>query len=130
MTDAVVERVKQRAHEGQIPCTAAHTAAWETGVSPAEVGAVLNEIGLAVDLCQLGLFGYGPKAEHKSKLLRPMAAIDPELRSRIEARAGNRVISCLDCWEIADALRIERLAVGNAADAMGIKIRPCQLGCF
>ena len=130
MTDAIVERVKQRSHEGDLPCMAAHTVAWETGAAPARVGSIADELGLIVTDCQVGLFGYGPKAEGKSKLIRPMPAVPADLKARIEARAKEGRITCLACWDIARELNIERLAVGNAADAIGIKIRPCQLGAF
>jgi hypothetical protein len=125
-----MERVKTRSHWGEVPCIAAHTAGWETGTSPARVGELINEAGLRISHCQLGLFGYGLKAEGKSKLIRPMSGIDPDVRSRIEATAREGVISCLACWKIASELEIERLAVGNAADALGFKVAPCQLGAF
>ena len=130
MTDAIVERVKERAHEGEMPCIAAHTVAWETNTTPQQVADILNELDVRVTQCQIGLFGYGPKAEGKSKLIRPMPALDPDLKARIEAKAPKGVISCRVAWDIAGELGIERLAVGNTADAMGLRILPCQLKCF
>jgi len=130
VTDQTNARVRERSHDGDIPCMAAHTAAWETNTPPAEVGKIIDDLGLYIVHCQLGLFGYGPKAEGKSKLIRPMAAIDPQITARIEQRAIDERITCLDVWEIAHELNMERLLVGNTADAMGMKIAPCQLGAF
>ena len=130
MTDKINERVAVRAHDRHVPCTAAHTAAWEAGVPPARAGAVIDEMGLVITQCQLGVFGYGSKAEGKSKLLRPMGPIPADVKAKLEARAKEGRITCLACWDIAREMNIERFAVGNAADALGLKIRPCQLGAF
>jgi len=130
MTDIILERVQQRAHEGALPCTAAHTTAWETAATPAKVGAVADKAGIPITQCQIGLFGYGPKAEGKSKLVRSMA-VPADLETKIRARVKEgRYITCRACWEIAAELDIERLAVGNAADSLGFKIKSCQLGAF
>jgi hypothetical protein len=130
MKDDVIQRIQVRAHDGNVPCAAAHTVAWETGATPGQIGALVDELGLVITQCQLGLFGYGPKAEGKSKLIRPMPAIPEALRAKLQARAKEGRITCRACWDIANEMDLERLAVGNAADAMGLKIRPCQLGAF
>jgi len=130
MTEEIAKRAQERAHDGMMPCIAAHAVAWETGARPQQVADVLNDLGIRVTQCQIGLFGYGPKAEGKSKLVRSMPAIDPELKSRLEAKAPKGVISCRVIWEIAADMRIERLVVGNTADALGLRITPCQLKCF
>jgi hypothetical protein len=128
--ETIIRRAQERAHEGFMPCIAAHAVAWETGATPQEVADTLNELDIRVTQCQLGLFGFGPKAEGKSKLVRPMPAIDPTVKARLEAKAPKGVISCQAVWDIAHDLRIERLIVGNTADAMGLRIMPCQLKCF
>lgn len=130
MNEDIVKRAKERAHWGEIPCIAAHAVAWETGARPQQVADVLNELDVRVSQCQLGLFGFGPKAEGKSKLIRPMPAIDPDLKARLEDEAPKGAISCRAVWDIADALHVERLIVGNTADALGLRIMPCQLKCF
>jgi hypothetical protein len=131
MSDQLIERIKQRAHEGNVPCTAAHTVAWETCTPAAKVGSAIDQNGLVITQCQLGLFGYGPKAEGKSKLIRPMANIPADLEAKIRARVKeNRYVTCRACWEIAAELDIERLAVGNAVDSLGLKIKSCQIGAF
>lgn len=130
MDNTLIERIKDRSHEGEMPCIAAHTAAWETKTPPARIGQLIDQLELRISHCQLGLFGYGPKEEGKSKLVRPMQEIDPQIKTHLESRAKEDRISCLAIWDIADKMRIERLIVGNTADAMGLKIAPCQLGAF
>jgi len=39
-------------------------------------------------------------------------------------------LSCAAAWEIAGSLNISRTKVASACEAMGIKIKPCQLGAF
>ncbi|MGC8826481.1 MAG: hypothetical protein ACP5TV_05685 [Anaerolineae bacterium] len=128
--DRLAQRIRERAHDNTMPCTAAHAVAWELDVSPQKVGEMLNQMQIPITLCQLGLFGYGPKAEGKSKLLRPMTRLDSEIEARLRAREREGRISCRTIWDIARELNVERLIVANIADAMGLRITPCQLGCF
>jgi hypothetical protein len=131
MSDVILERVKFHAHEGNLPCAAAHMTAWETSATPAKVGAVADKAGIPIVYCQIGLFGYGSKAEGKSKLIRPMETIPADLEAKVRARVKEgRYITCRACWEIAAEMDIERLTVGNAADSLGFKIKSCQLGAF
>lgn len=128
--DPLIERIRERMHDGSMPCTAAHTTAWEMDVAPQKVGELLDQMEVPVTMCQLGLFGYGLKAEGKSKLLRPMSRLDSEIEARLRAREHDGRISCRAVWDIAGELDVERLVVGNTADALGLRITPCQLGCF
>ena len=53
--DKVVEAVKERAKEGRIPCAVCFQVAEEYGISKRELGELLNELGIKVIQCQLGL---------------------------------------------------------------------------
>ncbi len=130
MTEEIKTKVESSLVDGQLPCTVAHVIAYEHNVKPLQVGQAANEMEVAISLCQLGCFGYGPKAEGKSKILRPTAREDEKLMERLRSTAVERSIPCLKLWQIAAEFGLERLAVGNAAEALGLKIRPCQLGCF
>ena len=48
----------------------------------------------------------------------------------IKAKARDGRISCIDLWKIADETGVMRPEAGNAADSLGLKITPCQLGAF
>ncbi|MGB9920296.1 MAG: hypothetical protein ACPLPT_06165 [Moorellales bacterium] len=56
--------------------------------------------------------------------------IAPEVRQAIEATARDGRLDCADAHRLAAELKVEPLVVGQAADALGIKIVACQLGCF
>jgi hypothetical protein len=130
MTEEVKAKIESSLVNGQLPCTVAHVIAYELDVKALQVGQAADEMEVAVSLCQLGCFGYGPKAEGKSKILRPAAKEDETLMERLRSTAVEGGIQCLKLWQIAAEFGLERLAVSNAAEAMGLKIRPCQLGCF
>ena len=130
MTEEIKARIKSSLVNGQLPCTVAHVIAYELDVKPLQVGQTANEMEVAISLCQLGCFGYGPKAEGKSKILRQTTRKDENLMERLGSMAVKGNISCFKLWQIAAEFGLERLAVSNAAEALGLKIRPCQLGCF
>ena len=52
----VIEAIKQRAKEGRIPCAVCFQIAEEYGILKRELGELLNELGIKVIQCQLGLF--------------------------------------------------------------------------
>ena len=116
--------------DGQLPCTAAHTVAYLLGFSPAQVGQAADQAEISISLCQLGLFGYGPKAEGRSTLVRGAARTPEALRAVLSSRAQDGRVSCAACWEIAAQAGVERLVVAELAEALGLRIVKCQLGCF
>jgi len=130
MTEEIKARVKSSLVNGQLPCTVTHVIAYEFDVKPLQVGQTANEMEVAISLCQLGCFGYGPKAEGKSKILRPTTKKDEKLMDRLRSTVIEGSIPCLKLWQIAAEFGLERLAVSSAAEALGLKIGPCQLGCF
>jgi hypothetical protein len=130
MTEEIKAKIESSLSNGQLPCTVAHVIAYELGVKPLQVGQTADEMEIAISLCQLGCFGYGPKAEGKSKILRPTTKKDENLMERLCSTAVEGSIPCIRLWQIAAEFGLERLAVSNAAEALRLKIRPCQLGCF
>jgi len=49
----------------------------------------------------------------------------------ILAKAGaNMKLSCADAWALAEELQVSLIVVGQLADAAGVKLCRCQLGCF
>lgn len=116
--------------EGQLACAAAFRVAEALGVEPLAVGRVANEIGVRLSRCQLGLFGYGSKAEGKHRILRPMERVPDDLREAIEAALEGGGLRCAAAWEIAACLKRPKMDVSNAAEALGVRITYCQLGAF
>jgi hypothetical protein len=54
--DQVIEAIKQRATEKRIPCAVCFQITEEYGIPKRELGALLNELGIKVVQCQMGLF--------------------------------------------------------------------------
>jgi hypothetical protein len=54
--DKVIEAIKQRAQDNHIPCVVCFQIAEEFGIPKRELGKLLDELGIKVIQCQLGLF--------------------------------------------------------------------------
>ena len=109
-----------------ISCAAAHALAAELSVSPAQMGLTIDLMEARIIKCQLGLFGYSPQ----KKIVQPASSVSPELQSRLEARLVDNHITCLRCWEMATELSLKKIDIAAACEALGMKIKPCQLGAF
>lgn len=118
--------VRAQAREGRLPCAAAFALARQWRLSPRRVADFADGLGLRLGWCQLGLFG-GPKKERPAV---EAGEVDPALRQAIEGELEEGRLPCARAWAIARRLRLERLTVGRAADALGIRISRCPLGCF
>lgn len=130
MNKEIVERIKLYPHEGQLPCAVAHYIAAELRLAPGEVGQAANEAGVRITQCQLGLFGYAQKGTPAYRILRPMEPLPEALTVALQGAAADGRISCLKLWQIAQAFDLSRHEIGNAADTLKLKVKPCQLGCF
>ncbi len=116
--------------EGMLSCAAAFRIAEELDVEPLAVGQTADEMGVRLNRCQLGLFGYGPKAEGRHKIVQPAEVVEPELAQAIHDRLQEGRLACLAAWEIAAEMDIPKTAVSAAAEALEIRIARCQLGAF
>jgi hypothetical protein len=127
----VVVAAAKYARDNQIACADAHTLAAALGLTPQQFGAaVTNGTALRFYRCQLGLFGYGPKAEGLSKIVLAARHVPAEIRGEIDSVAHDGSVSCADVWAIAEKYFYPRLGLANIVEAMGLRVRPCQLGCF
>jgi len=114
----------------KLPCAVAHYIAAVLKIDPIEIGKAATAAGIRLYQCQLGLFGYGRKGYSEYKIVGRRVEISGDVLDLIKADVVDGRISCAGLWKIADAAGIFRAEAGNAADAMGIKITPCQLGAF
>jgi len=130
MDEQLRQAVLGHLEDGHLTCHQAHTIAQELGVEPLEVGQAADEVGVRISRCQLGLFGYGSKAEGKHKIVRPMAQVPPAIEAAIRAKAGEEGLPCIAVWRIADRLGHSRLEISNAVEGLGLRVSTCQLGCF
>jgi hypothetical protein len=109
-----------------LPCSVAFEISARTGKQPAEVGATADRLGIRLTTCQLGLFGYTPD----KKIVAPAAVVEPELEQAIRAKLTGGRLACRDAWALAQAFHRTKLALSAACEALGVKIKPCQLGAF
>ena len=113
-----------------MPCPVAHFIAAYLNISPREVGDALTELKVKIYQCQLGLFGYGRKGQTSYKIMGRKVEVDEAVLDMIRSKAEGGRISCTQLWKIADESGVMRPEAGNAADSLGLKITPCQLGAF
>ncbi|MCD6518470.1 MAG: hypothetical protein J7M05_00900 [Anaerolineae bacterium] len=131
MEEDILQAIREAAVNGELACADAHAIAERFGVSPMRVGKIVNrETDLRFFRCQLGLFGYGPKPEGKHKIVLKAEHVPPEIEEAIKAKVRNGRISCKAVWDIADQFKYPRLGIANIIEALGLKVSPCQLGCF
>jgi hypothetical protein len=123
---ALAAALKEIAVDGRITCTAAHDLAGASKVTPAEIGKTADLLEYRIIECQMGLYGYSPE----KRLVKAAGEVSDDLRSRLLAATKDGRISCISCWKIAQALEIERMAVAEACEGLGLKVKPCQLGAF
>ena len=126
----IKQMIETYPEDGKLPCAVAHYIAASLGISPREVGEVADEIKASFSMCQLGAFGYGRKGQSCYKLFGRPVEVPQEVLDLIEKSSAQGKISCITLWEIADSNGIVRPEIGNAADSLGLKIAPCQLGAF
>lgn len=131
MESPIAEAIRRHLDsEGMLPCAAAFRVAEELGVEPLEVGRTADEMGVKLNRCQLGLFGYGPKVEGRHKVVRPAETVSPELAQAIRDNLSEGRLTCKAAWDIAAAFRIPKMDVAAAAERLGVRISRCQLGAF
>jgi hypothetical protein len=123
---AVAAALRERAENSRVTCSAAMEVVKEFGVDPSEVGKTLDLLEFRITKCQLGLFGYQPE----KKIVQPATDVPADLRARLQAAAAEDSLSCASCWDVADELRIAKMEISAVCEALGLKVRPCQLGAF
>jgi hypothetical protein len=131
MHEDILDSVQKVAVNGEVACADAHIVVKTLAIEPIELGKAVNRaLGLRFNRCQLGLFGYGLKAEGKHKIVVAAAIIPPEIEAALRAHLVNNTVSCLDVWQVAEQFKYPRLGLANIVQALGFKVAPCQLGCF
>jgi LAO/AO transport system kinase len=67
------------------------------------------------------------KRESKPK---PRTEGNEAIEARVREGAEDGKLPCAVAFKIAEEMKVSRLAVGEAADRLGVRISRCQLGCF
>jgi len=131
MKEGVVARIKALTREDdRLPCATAHQIAVSLRVDPLEVGKAADELGVHIWACQMGLFGYGKKPSPEYKLVRPAESVPDDLADELRGELLNGRLPCAAAWTVADRRGLSYLEVADAIETLGLKVSPCQLGCF
>jgi hypothetical protein len=118
--------LEKRMEEGTITCVAAHEIAADLSATASEVGKTIDLLECRIVECQLGLFGYSPE----KKIVKAADVVPEDLRDELLRSGADGRISCATAWKIADSLGHPRMTAAEACEALGIKIKICQLGAF
>jgi hypothetical protein len=112
--------------DNELSCVAAFEIAEKLNVQAKDIGEASDRLKIKLVNCQLGLFGYKPD----KKIVKPQSPVSEKVDSAIRKSLAGGKLSCLKAWEIAADLKISRLSVSCSCEALGIKIKECQLGAF
>ena len=126
LNQRVAEAVKQKGIGDSISCATAHAIAGNLDIPPGDIAVTLDLMEVRINKCQMGLFGYKPE----KKIVGPADSIPPELESAIKKKSVHKRLTCLECWEIAGMLEINKMDVSSACETLDIKIGACQIGAF
>jgi len=124
---AIVERIRKDTQEGRISCAACFKIAEDLGRTPAEVGAQVDLEGIRLVDCCMGIFGI----HHIDQPQLAPGDIRPDLAAAVRAALNEKgYLTCAAGWRVADELKVPRVEVTRACNALGIHISECQLGAF
>ncbi|HEA65469.1 MAG TPA: hypothetical protein ENI07_01415 [Desulfobacterales bacterium] len=126
LDNAIENEISNRIKEKELPCADAFEIVEKLQVLSGEVGISADLLGVKIIKCQLGLFGY----KAGKKVAKPQNSITQDLKHAIENALVDGKLPCERAWSIASRLNVQRLSVSRAGEAMGIKIKSCQLGAF
>jgi len=60
----------------------------------------------------------------------PQHTVTEDLKNAISQALVQGRLSCKSAWDIATRFKMHKMKVSSACEAMGVKIKHCQLGVF
>lgn len=123
---AITQEIQVRLRKDALACAVAFDIAGKLGCTPAEVGRTADLLHVRLVKCQLGLFGYKPQ----KKIVDSRMPQEPALGDAIRDELVDDRLPCKTAWRIAAQFGVPKMSVSSACEALGIKIKPCQLGAF
>ena len=123
---AISQEIQLRLRKDALACAVAFDIAGKLGCAPAEVGRTADMLQISLVKCQLGLFGYKPQ----KKIVDSRMPQEPALGDAIRDGLVDDRLPCKTAWRIAAQFGVPKMTVSSACEALGIKIKPCQLGAF
>lgn len=123
---AITQEIKVRLRKDALACAVAFDIAGKLGCTPGKVGRTADLLHIRLVKCQLGLFGYKPQ----KKIVDSRMPKEPALGEAIRDGLIDDRLPCKTAWRIAAQFGVPKMTVSSACEALGIKIKPCQLGAF
>ena len=123
--EKIAAAIRGKALNGELGCAEAEATGAGFGATLAEVGRTMDLLEIRIGRCQLGLFGYDTPG---GRIVQPAETVAPELEAKIRGGLADGRLPCRTAWEIAAGLRLPRMKVSSACEALNIRIKPCQLG--
>jgi len=120
------KEILSRVTDNELSCISAFEIAEKFNIPAKDIGEAADRLKLKLVNCQLGLFGYKPN----KKIVKAKEAVSEELKAAINKSLTGGKLSCIKSWEIAADLKISRFSISCSCEALGIKIKECQLGAF
>jgi len=120
------KEILNRVTDNELSCKTAFEIAGKLNIQAKDIGEAADRLKIRLVNCQLGLFGHKPD----KKILKARETVSEELKAAIHKSLTGGKLSCMKSWEIAADLRISRFSVSCSCEALGIKIKECQLGAF
>lgn len=124
------ERVRAAANDDQMSCALAQNLAVKWGVMPEALGAAAKEVGIRITRCQMGLFGYGPKGTPSYRMVQAADHVPEGLTVEVQAALVDGRLLCRAAWALARRHGLTYQQMGDVLEALGLKVKPCQLGQF
>jgi len=118
--------VKASLKDGYLPCPIAWGIAKKSNVPKIVVGDVADSLGIRVTNCQLGCF----KIEKTPYDNSSYSNIDGEICNILRELHEAEQLTCAKAFELARQFNLKPMVIASEVNAMGLKIRGCQLGCF
>jgi hypothetical protein len=123
------EEVRDEQVDGKLTCARAEEISRTIpGASLAEIGEAANEEGVRISYCQLGLFGFNDFGA--KRLASALPTIPKDLEGVIRDKTRDGALPCREAWRIACDEGLPKFVIGCVCETIGVRIAPCQLGCF
>ncbi len=116
--------------DGFLPCPQVYIIAKKMNMTPANVGAEADKLGIRLSRCQLGLFGYPGRQGWKGAGVTEMPVPDGLEDTIKQAAKDENQIGCKTAWNLARKFRISRMQMGWVIETTGVRIANCQIGAF
>jgi hypothetical protein len=123
---SIADTIASLVKNGELPCAVAFDIASKLSITPQEVGNYADHLKIRLVKCQMGLFGYQPE----KKIVQSAPSIPPDLETAINNALSDGKLTCRGAWDLAALLKMPKMTISNACEAMKVKITTCQIGAF